>query len=224
MGKIKGVIFDLDGTLIDTLETYTLAFNQGIEAFNLKPISKEKLATLLNRALPLEDILLELFPTPFKEKETRLKCLEEIRKAYTELEKNVKLKPGVEEVLPKLREMGMKIGIATARTTSGEVKWLELRRLGIDHFIDAMVTAAEAERKPAIGSLIECIKRLGLSPAECVLVGDSQSDVLTGKAAGVMTIALPTGVASKENLCRENPETIIDSLTALPDFISHLSH
>ena len=42
--RIKGVIFDLDGTLIDSLETYTRAFNQGIEAFGLKAISKEKLA------------------------------------------------------------------------------------------------------------------------------------------------------------------------------------
>jgi len=221
--KIKGVIFDLDGTLIDTHETYTRAFNQGILRFNLAPISKEKLATFLNRALPLEKILLELFPIPFEEKEVQFKCLGEIQKAYTDLEReNVPLKPGVEEVLPKLREMGLKIGIVTARTTSGETKWRELRRLGINHFIDAMVTGAEAERKPATGSLMECIRQLGLSPAECVLVGDSQADIITGKAAGVTTIALPTGVATVENLSQENPAAIINNLTELPRYISQL--
>jgi HAD superfamily hydrolase (TIGR01509 family) len=222
--KIKGVIFDLDGTLIDTLETYTRAFNQGIAGFNLAPISKETLATFLNRALPLEKILLELFPIPFEEKEVRLVCLGEIQKAYTALEKeNVLLKPGVKEILPKLREMGLKIGIVTARMTSGEIKWRELRRLGINHFIDAMVTGAEAERKPATGSLMECIRQLGLFPAECVSVGDSRADIITGKAAGVITIALPTGVATREDLCQENPEAIIDNLTELTRYISELS-
>ncbi len=222
--KIKGVIFDLDGTLIDTLETYTRAFNQGIAGFNLASVSKETLATFLNRALPLDKILVELFPIPFEKKAIRLECLGEIQKAYTALEKeNVILKPGVEEILPKLREMGLKIGIVTARTTSGETKWRELRRLGINHFIDAMVTGAEAERKPATGSLMECIRQLGLSPAECISVGDSRTDIITGKAAGVITIALPTGVATREDLCQENPAAIIDNLTELTRYVSELS-
>lgn len=223
MEKIKGVIFDLDGTLIDTLEAYARAFNQGIEKFGLKPVSEEKLAFFLNWGLPLEKILLEISPTTFRKDGPRLQCLEEIGKAYSELEEeNVILKPGVEEVLPGLREMGLKIGIVTGRMTSGELKWRELRRLGVDHYIDAMVTGAEAERKPAIGSLMECIKMLGLSPKDCVLVGDSQADILTGKAAGVMTVALPTGVASRETLSKDNPAVILDSLADLTGYISTL--
>ena len=53
MAKIRGVIFDLDGTLIDTLESYVLAFNRGIKEFGVGPVSKERLATFLNRALSL---------------------------------------------------------------------------------------------------------------------------------------------------------------------------
>ena len=221
MRKIKGVIFDLDGTLIDTLEGYIEAFNRGIKGFGLEPISKEKLATFLNKALGLESILMELFPTTFQEKETRSQCLAEIVKAYLELEKTtVSLKPGVREVLSQLREIGLKVGIVTGRTTSGETKWLEVRRLGIDQFIDSIVTGAEAPRKPAPGGIIKCAQQLGLSPAECVAVGDSQADIITGKAAGAITIAITSGVATKEALAEERPDYIISSLAQLPSQIA----
>ncbi len=216
MPKIKGVIFDLDGTLIDTLETYIQAFNRGIGRFNLEPITKEKLAAFLNRDLGLENILLELFPSLFEEREARLQCFEEIRSAYLELEKeNVLLKPGVDEVLPLLKGMGIKIGIVTGRTTSGQDKWIELSRLGIDSFIDAMVTGAEAERKPSPEGLLKCARELGLSLEDCVMIGDSQADIITGRAAGVVTLAIASGVAREELLSKEHPTAIINSLTEL---------
>ncbi len=223
MPKIKGVIFDLDGTLIDSLETYTQAFNQGIGKFGLGPVTNEELATLLNRALGLEDILLELFPSKLEDKEARLHCMKEMRNAYVKLEgENVLLKPGAVEVLPLLSKMGLKIGIVTARTTSGERKWAELRRLNIDQFIDVMVTAAEAKRKPSPEGVIKCAKELGLSPEECVLVGDSQADLIAGRAAGTMTIAITSGVAKEELLSKETPLVIINNLAELPSILGSL--
>ncbi len=221
--KIKGVIFDLDGTLIDTIDTFSRAFNQGIVKFGQKPVSREKVADFMNNGMPMEKILPELFPGKFEKKEDRDRFREELKKAYAELEEEgVRLIPGVEEVLPRLRKMGLKLGIVTARLSTGEAKWRELRRLNIAHYIDAIVTGAEAERKPAAGSLLECIKKLGLSPADCVLVGDSRVDILTGRAASVMTIVLPNGVATRETLSEDNPDMIMDSLTDLPDYISTL--
>lgn len=223
MGKIKGVIFDLDGTLIDSLETYTQALNQGIQRFNLAPVSKEELASLLNRAVPLEQIIQQLFPTQFKDREERLDCIKEIVKAYQKLEQNVSLKPGAAQVLSSLKEMGLKVGIVTGRTTSGERKWLELRRLHIDQFIDVVITGADAERKPAPEGIIKCAQELGLSAEDCVFVGDAQSDIITGKAAGVMTIAISTGVAQEGALSQESPDAIVDSLAELLSRIRDLS-
>ncbi len=220
MSKIKGVIFDLDGTLIDTLEGYIEAFNHGIKRFGLEPISREKLATFLNRALALETILIEIFPATFQDNEARSQCLAEIVDAYFELqERNVSLKPGVAEVLSQLKETGVKIGIVTGRTTSGETKRLELRRLGIDQFIDCMVTAAEAPRKPAPDGIIKCAQQLGLSPAECIAVGDSQADIITGKAAGLITVAIAGGVATEEALRQEKPDYVISNLAQLQSLL-----
>ena len=216
MSRIKGVIFDLDGTLINTLEAYAQAFNRGIKAFDLEPISKEKLATLLNQAMGLEEILLKVSPYTFEKEEARRRCIDEIREAYLKLEKEgVLLIPCAKEVLSSLKKKGLKIGIVTGRTTPGEMKWLELRRLEIAQFIDAMVTGAEAQRKPAPDGIIKCLEELGLSVEEGVFVGDAQADIIAGKRARIRVIAVSTGVASKKTLATEEPNMIIDNLTQL---------
>jgi pyrophosphatase PpaX len=223
MGKIKGVIFDLDGTLIDSLETYTQALNQGIKKFDLAPVSKEELASLLNTAMPLEQMLQQLFPAQLKDRQDRLDCIKEIVKAYQKLEQNVPPKPGAAQILSSLKERGLKVGIVTGRTTSGETKWQELRRLNINQFIDVMITGAEAERKPAPEGIIKCAQELGISPEDCVFVGDSQADIITGKAAGVMTIAITSGVAQESILSQASPDAIVDSLAELLSKIMELS-
>jgi phosphoglycolate phosphatase len=223
MTEIKGIIFDLDGTLIDSLETYTRALNRGIEKFNLGPILKEELATFLNKGLGVRSILSELYP--FLAKEAIAQCNEEMIKAYLELveDESVLLRPGVKEVLPQLKEMGLKIGIVTGRMTTGEQKWLELRRLGIEQFIEAIITGADAPRKPAPDGVIRCVNELGLSPEECIFVGDSQVDIISGKAAGTRTIAVCGGVVDEESLASKGPDVLISNLSELPSKISKLS-
>lgn len=220
--RVKGAIFDLDGTLIDTIETFTQSFNRGIGQFGLEPVPLEITANFMNNGQTMEELLSELFPGRFN-KEDLDSFREEIKKAYLELEEEgVKLIPGAREALQSLREMGLRMGIVTARMSPKDVKRREISRLGISQYIDAMVTGAEAERKPAPGSLLECINRLGLSPAECIMVGDSRVDVLTGRAASVMTIVIPNGVASRETLSGYKPDVILDSLTDLPGYIGSL--
>ncbi len=223
MVKIRGVIFDLDGTLIDSLEAFIDAFNQGTAGFGLAPVSRDRLASFLNRATGLERILTEIFPDVFKDDEVRHRCLEKIGKAYLDIQKQtVVLKPGAKAVLLELKEMGLKMGIVTGRTTSGEAKWLELRRLGIDGFFDSLITGADAPRKPAADGIIKCLQEMGISAEECVMVGDSQADIITGKAAGVTTIAIASGVASKEAFSSVQPDMEIRNLAELPARISEL--
>lgn len=220
---IKGVIFDLDETIINSLGAYTEVFNRGTRIFGLEPVTDEIIARFLDNGFRLGQMLLELYPSVFEEEEKRKACEDEIRKAYLELEGHkVVLKPGAKRTLQSLKEMGVKIGIVTGRRTQGERKWLELRRLNIRRFIDAMVTAAEAPPKPAPDGLIKCMKELGLSAKECVFIGDSRIDVMAGKKAGVRTVALHTGVASKELLAEQGPDYILSDLNSLLSYLSEL--
>lgn len=214
--KIKGVIFDLDGTIIDSLGTYTEAFNQGTRIFGLASVTEKRLAHFLDEGFRLGEILLELFPSAFEENSRRQTCEAKIRRAYYELAaQKVQLNPGVRRMLQLLKERRVKIGIVTGRMTKGEGKWRELHRLNIRQLVDAMVTAAEAPPKPAADGLMKCIQELGLSAEECVFVGDSRVDVIAGKKAGVKTVAVHSGVASKELLVKQGPDYILADLNAL---------
>jgi len=214
--KIKGVIFDLDETIIDSLGAYTEAFNRGTRTFGLKPVTEERIAHFLDKGFRLGQILSALFPSIFEEEEKRQVCEYEIRKAYLGIEaQKVGLKPGVKQTLQSLKEKGIKIGIVTGRMTKGEHKWLELSRLNIRRLVDAMVTAAEAPAKPAPDGLIKCIEELGLSAEECIFVGDSRVDIMAGKKAGVRTVAVHTGVADKELLIEQGADYILPDLNSL---------
>ena len=68
--KIKGVIFDLDETIIGSLESYTEAFNRGTRTFGLEPVSEEKIAYFLDQGFRLGKMLLELYPSVFQNAET----------------------------------------------------------------------------------------------------------------------------------------------------------
>ena len=221
--KIEGVIFDLDQTLIDSLEAFTEAFNRGIKRLGLGPVGKETVASFLDNGWRMDKMLSETFPSVFFEEETRKQCQDETRKAYLELEpEKVTVKSGVERTLRSLKEKGVKIGIVTGRTTKGDAKWLELRRLNIHQYIDAMVTAAEAPGKPAPDGLISCIKALGLSAEKCVYVGDSRLDMRAGKQAGLLTVGILTGVAGKELLLKEGPDYILGGVSELLECLSEL--
>ena len=222
MGKIKGVIFDLDGTLIDSLETYSMAFNRIVERYNLKPIDIRELSDFLNQFISLEQVLKKLYP-PLKP-HTIQEFMREMKKEFIALSKHyITLKPHTREVLLSLKEQGMKIGVATGRMSRGDGKWRELKHLRIDSLVDTVVTAGETKPKPDPSSLIRCAEQLGLSPKECVFVGDSRADVIAGRSAGVKVIAIPSGVASKEQLADEMPDFVLDSLSTLPAQIAHIS-
>jgi len=215
--RVTGVIFDLDGTLVDSLGVLTQAFNQGIQIFGLGLITRERLAVFLNQAISPEDMLLEIFPHTFGDRKARQRCMEEAKRAYVKLEKDMPLFPDTLEVLSFLKVKGLKVGIATARVFDIEC---DLHRLGIAQFIDAVVTGVEVQyRKPAPDGIIECLERLGLSAGESIFVGDSRADIIAGKRAGVSVIAVSTGVADREALIAEEPVIIIDDLTQLVKII-----
>ncbi|RLI44795.1 hypothetical protein DRO61_11700 [Candidatus Bathyarchaeota archaeon] len=222
MPEIKGVIFDLDGTLIDSLVAYRMAFNRSVERYNLKPIDIRELTDFLNQFLSLEELLINLYPS--LNPEDIQEFMVEMKNEFIALSKDyITLKPHAREVLLLLKNQGMKIGIATGRMSRGDGKWRELKNLNIDSFVDTVVTAGETKPKPDPASLIKCAEELDLSLDECVFVGDSRADVIAGKSAGVKIIAVPTGVASRDQLAEEMPDFMLDSLSQLPAQIKSIS-
>jgi phosphoglycolate phosphatase len=223
MKKISGVIFDLDGTLIDSLTAYTMAFNRTVDRHRLLPINLHEMTDLLNQFISLDEMLHRTYP--HLSAEERAVFMTDMRNEFIALAPDhITLQPYAKEVLGELRGQGLKIGIATGRMSDGSSKWRELRNLHIDNLIDAVVTAGETRPKPDPASLIKCVIDLGLTTDACVFVGDSRADIIAARAAGVTSIAIPTGVASRQDLVDEQPQYIIDTLAMLPGQLSALRH
>jgi len=222
MENINGIIFDLDGTLIDSLEAYRMAFNSTVKRYDLKPIDIRELSDFLNQFLSLEQVIKKLYPS-LKLEEIQ-GFMREMREKFIALSKHhITLKPHAREVLLSLKEKGMKIGVATGRMSKGDGKWRELKNLGIDNLVDTVVTGGETKPKPDPASLIRCAEQLGLSLKDCIFVGDSRADVIAGRNAGIKVIAIPSGVATKYQLLKEIPDFLLESLSSLPAHIENIS-
>ena len=107
----------------------------------------------------------------------------------------------------------MKLGLLT--TTPWKPLKVVIRQLAIGKYFDIMLAKDDVKNKPDPDGLNQIITEFGIGKDECLYVGDSPIDVLTGKAAGVRTIAITTGVTTMEQLKEKTPDDIITDLKQL---------
>jgi phosphoglycolate phosphatase len=219
--NIEAVIFDIDGTLVDSFPVYCSVFNRGIKKYNLQSVASEALIHSMKRGETLLDIFRRLFP-PNTDESLIETCRKEILELFMRAEvEEVKLFPGIIELFGNLKDRGIKIGVATGRTTPPEREWERFRRYGLDGLIGSIVTSREVEKKkPAPDAIIECAKRLNVSITNCLVVGDTEADVLASKSAGAIAVAVSTGGDDIGLLERENPEFLFQNLVQFDAFLT----
>jgi phosphoglycolate phosphatase len=210
------VIFDIDGTLIDSFSAYYSVFNKGINQYKLGPVSREFLTDCLKRGLSLAEIIRKISPSYLNESIIE-KCKKEILELFLKVEGGeVSPFPGINELFRDLKDRGIKIGIATGRMSFPEDEWKRFKRFGLDRFIDTIVTSKEVERrKPAPDTIIECARRLNVPVGECLVVGDTESDIIAARKAGAIPVAVNTGQDNMDLLMKEKPEYIFRNLNDL---------
>jgi pyrophosphatase PpaX len=223
--QVTGVIFDIDGTLVDSFSTLLTVFNQGTRHFNLKPVTFKFLVDRFKKNLSLGEILREIAP-PGVDEAMIENWKKEILKLFLEVEeREIRPFPGVSELFRKLKERGVRIGIATGRTSPPLNEWERFKRFGLDGFIDALVTSREVEkRKPAPDAILLCAVRLGLPPGECLVVGDTEFDILAAREAGVLAAAISTGIDDAEFLRKINPELLFKDIGEFSSFVDNQLH
>jgi len=218
---VDAVIFDLDGTIIDSIGIYYKIVEAVLEKLGLPQVSK---ADLRNATENGQFDWSVIFPEEIKEDKDELiknawKIAEEIYpKMFFE---KVKLIPGAKDVLTRLSERGLKLAVVTSTPQKNMTSKLKpLIESGISHLIKEIITADDTtKKKPAAEPLIECSKRLGIAAGKIVYVGDMRLDIKAGKAAGIKTIGVLTGFDDFESLKKEKPDAIIKSIAELPDVI-----
>ena len=214
---MKAVIFDLDGTIVDSIDIYYEMVRLTFEKGGFDAPDGSIILKLMSEGKSFFDVVL-----PVKI-EDRDKIISELRKIGKEIweeisDVDIKLLPGVSKTIKNLKGKGYKIGIVTSGGGEG-IK--ALRENGLKDCIDVVITRNDVQRlKPAPDSILDCIKMLELLPEDCIYVGDSVVDIIAGKSAGTKTVGVLTGVSNYESLKRENPDIIIRDINELMEYIS----
>ncbi|MDE0514170.1 MAG: HAD-IA family hydrolase [Gammaproteobacteria bacterium] len=205
--RTSAVLFDLDGTLVDTVDAfYQLAKQTGAE-FGLE-VSRERMYETLNHGISYWD---HVVPESMEDRPAMIKKLNNrAMELWPELIKdNAGAFSGVRETLSGLKTAGYALGIVTG---SGEWSLDLLFGLGVADMFDAVVTGYDVKkRKPDPEGLNKCLKHMDIAPGDAVYVGDSVIDMQASRAAGVLPIAVLTGAGTSASLCEAGAHRIVRS-------------
>lgn len=208
---VTTVIYDMDGTLVDSERLSLIAWKRSIEEFG-SPFPTSVVETFIGRNRA--DILAIVAEQTGSE-ELALKIYDRHIDFFVDLcETDLELKPGAVESLNALREAGLRVGLATSagRDRVGG----RLGRFGLEDGFDAITCGDEVSHsKPEPDIFLEAARRLGAEPAACVVVEDSFNGVRAGRAAGMHVFMVPDILQPTEEiagLC----DAVLPSLNELP--------
>ncbi len=217
------LIFDLDGTLIDSAPDLCHAANRMLKAlFDAGPIPVETFATFIGQGLPKQlerSLRYAGMENPTEEQFQR--ALETFKKFYgEEPAKRTIVFDGVREALDILKGRGARLAICTNK--SEDLAWHALEGLGMARYFDALVGGETLPvRKPHPEPLHECARRLGEEAGPVFYVGDSETDEEAAHAAGYPML-LYTGGYSKKSLDEIDAAARFDHFSELPALIHRL--
>jgi pyrophosphatase PpaX len=191
------VLFDLDGTLIDTIDMIRASMRYATEKVLGAALSDEVL--MRNVGVPLR-VQMEEFSAPNAGE------LMSVYREHNNRVHDVMLKeyPGVEEALTALSSKGLSLGVVTSKSRPGAFRGLE--RFGLERFFETVVTCDDVDRfKPDPFPLLRAAELLGVDISKCAYVGDSPHDMSAAVAAECVSIAALWGGFSEEVVLSPGP-------------------
>lgn len=218
---VKGVVFDLDGTLIRSSVDFKAMKRRMIEILARYGVPRELLSTdkttveNLRRAERIWDEM-------GVDQEVRSKALREVEEVMNEAElealPTVEAIEGVREALEKLRGKGLKLAVLTRGHQTYAVE--ALRRTGLLELIDVILTRDTVRKpKPDPEALLEAAERLGLGVDEIIFVGDHPMDSACAEGASVRFIAVLTGWMGEEGWRAAGVSEVVESVSTLPEYL-----
>lgn len=208
---MKLVIFDLDGTLVNSIKDITNSLNYATEPFSLAPKTVEEVAALVGEGITrvIERVL----------GEERLQHRDEVVNRFLDfysehIVDNTFPYPGIKETLEGLN--GYKKAVISNKREAFSIK--VLKALDLLRFFDLVIGSdSTSEKKPSPVPVLHALSTFGLNQKDAVMVGDSDLDIAAGKAAGVKTIGVTYGYRERKYL--KDADFIIDDIKELTNLI-----
>jgi 2-phosphoglycolate phosphatase len=211
MSSPRAIVFDLDGTLIDSAQDIAAATNHALERAHLPLLPLERVKSFVGDGARALVARASGFAVDDARVEPLLANFLEYYSAHAATFSRPM--PGAVEALV---ELGQRFALALAtnkprRTTDAVLGELDLAR----HFRVVVAGGDAPQPKPSAEPLTFIAERLGVSPSELVMVGDGPQDVLAGRAAGARTVGVLGGMASDQRLLAAAPDAVLATLEEL---------
>ena len=212
---IKLIMFDLDGTLVDTAQDIRNALNFALKPYDLKSLTMEDTIKMIGEGVSrlVEKVL------PLEKMHLKIDVMNRFLEYYSEhLIDNSKEYPHIKETLENLTYL-KKAVISNKRE---DLSKRLLEELSLSEYFDLIIGSDTAgERKPSAVPILYVISKLGESPEESIIVGDSHYDIEAGKNAGIKTVAVTYGYRPRESLLKA--DYIIDDIRELVPLLNKIS-
>jgi phosphoglycolate phosphatase len=204
--KYKAAIFDLDGTLTDTLADLADAFNYGLEQLGQPKRTVAELRRMIGDGV---NVTISRALAPDKQ-ELIGRVAEKMREKYEEIYLN-KTRPydGILETIAQLGRAGIRLAVLTNKDQTMAEKIVNHFFPGSFEIVLGTTAAVPAKPDPYLGRQI--IKKFGIAPQEAAFIGDSPADIQTAKACGSYSVGVSWGFRSTEELKQNNADVIIAS-------------
>ena len=212
---LRAALFDVDGTLVNSIAGYRLAAQRAVEPYGWS-VSQEAVSAAMNFGEPFWDLVVP------PESRGDLELIAKLRRDTLAhwpaiLADSVLLYPETGAMLATLKAAGVRLGICTA--SHGE-SFLPLEQSGLLDLFDQVVTAKDVtHRKPDPEGLLLCLDRMGVAAAESAYIGDTVADVRASHAAGLYAVGMLTGAGDSALLSAAGAHRLLADLRYLPELL-----
>lgn len=205
MPEIQTVLFDLDGTLLDSVDLIVDSYHHTLATHSLQPMTREEILAGLGTTLyavfgRMTDDAATVAAWVATYREYNLAHHDARAAAY----------PGTVEMVRRIKASGKRLGLVTSKNRGGAERGLAL--MGLQGVMELIVGADDVVKpKPDPEPVLLALERLGESPETALFVGDSHHDIYSGRAAGVLTAGVTWGPFDRAHLEFAAPDYYCDS-------------
>ncbi len=206
MKKYDTVVFDLDGTLLNTLDDLADSVNYAMHKYGFPCRELDEVRNFVGNGVGR---LMELSIPDGLNNPQYEKCLADFRSHYSgNMQNRTAAYEGINELLAELKEKGYKLAIVSNKFDKA-VKGLN--KVYFEDYIKVAIGESEdIRRKPAPDTVFQALEELGSTTSSVIYVGDSEVDVKTAKNSGIVCVGVTWGFRGREVLKREGADFIID--------------
>ncbi len=216
---IEAVLFDLDGTLLDTAGDIALALNRAIAEYGWQPVAESEARTMIGRGGPMLIERAAQLQHRALDAATHAAILDRFFYHYGALQENDECAAqpfaGAAEGLQRVHEAGLRTGVVTNKQQRFAIGLA--KRLGLNAWIDVVVGGDSCpRRKPDPMPVLFACESLKVAPANTLMVGDSINDVQAARGAGVAIVCVPYGYNEGMDPRTLPCDQLIESIAELP--------